>query len=151
MERRLTVDRRHQTFASVVRGTWYQRRVSNRRRADDQTYLVDVYDMGLIMVSLAVVLMSCVDAFFTLNLLTLGAVELNVFMDVLISSDERTFLYVKLAATSAGVVFLTAMSRYRVFGVLPVRRLLEGLCAIYACLIIWELYLLVGVAAALQA
>ncbi|MEE4185110.1 MAG: DUF5658 family protein [Gammaproteobacteria bacterium] len=151
MERRFTVDRRQQTVSSIIRGTWYQRRVSNRRREDDQTYLVDVYDMGLIMVSLAVVLMSCVDAFFTLNLLTLGAVELNVFMDVLLSSDERTFLYVKLAATSVGVVFLTAMSRYRVFGVVPVRRLLEGLCAIYACLIIWELYLLVGVAAALQA
>jgi len=151
MERRLPVDRRQQTLFSVIQGTWYQRRLSNRRRADDQHYLVDVYDMGLIMVSLAIVLMSCVDAFFTLNLLTLGAIELNVVMDALISSDERAFLYVKLAATSAGVVFLTAMARYRVFGILPVRRLLEGLCAIYACLIIWELYLLVGVAAALQA
>ena len=148
MERRFTVDRRRQTLASVVQGTRYQRRVNNRRVEDDQVYLVDVYDMGLIMVSLAVFLMSCVDAFFTLNLLTLGAVELNVFMDVLITSDERIFLYVKLATTAIGVLFLTAMSRYRVFGVLSVRRILEAICAIYACLIIWELYLLVGVAAA---
>jgi len=151
MERRLSADRRQQTLLSIAQGTRYQRRISNRRRKDDQTYLVDVYDMGLVMVALAVIVMSCVDAFFTLNLLKLGAVELNVFMDVLISSDERAFLYVKLGATALGVIFLTAMSRYRVFGVLPVRRILESVCAIYACLIIWELYLLVGVAASLQA
>ena len=50
MERRLTVDRRHQSLKSIAQGTRYQRRLNNRRLEDDQTYLVDVYDMGLVMV-----------------------------------------------------------------------------------------------------
>lgn len=152
MERRTDVcDRRSQSLQSVVIGGWRGRRAANRRDGDDQHFIVDVYDMGLIMVSLAVVIMSCLDAFFTLQLLSMGASEINFFMDTLIKTDQRVFLIVKLFCTCTGVMFLTMMSRYRLFGVLPVRRVLEGLCGIYVCLIIWELYLLVGVATTLNA
>lgn len=98
------------------------------------------------MVAMAIVFMSCLDAFFTLNLLGLGAQEINYFMRVLIESDIDSFLMVKLGATSLGVICLVAFERFRLGGLLKVRRILEGLCAIYACLIVWELYLLVGVA-----
>ena len=98
------------------------------------------------MVSMAIVLMSCMDAFFTLNLLNLGAQELNYFMDVLIASDTTIFLLAKFSLTSLGVICLVAFSRFRLGGLLRVRRVLEGLCAMYACLIIWELYLLAFVA-----
>ena len=98
------------------------------------------------MVSLAIVLMSCLDAFFTLQLLAMGANEVNYFMKTLIESDISTFLTTKLLFTCSGVVFLTAMARYRLAGRLRVRRILEVLCGIYACLIIWELFLLATVA-----
>jgi len=98
------------------------------------------------MVSLAIVLMSCLDAFFTLQLLSMGANEVNYFMKTLIESDISAFLTTKLLITCSGVVFLTMMSRYRLAGRLPVRRILEVLCGIYACLIIWELFLLATVA-----
>lgn len=141
-------DRRRQSIGSLVHGSLHPRRRHNRRAADDQHYLVDIYDAGLVMVSLAIVLMSCLDAFFTLKLLSLGASEMNYFMDVLIRADVRSFLTVKLLATCSGVLFLTAMARYRLLGVLQVRRILEVLCGVYACLIIWELYLLSSVAVA---
>ena len=108
--------------------------------------MVDVYDPGLVMVSLAIVVMSCLDAFFTLQLLSMGASELNLFMKELIETDISTFLTIKLLATCSGVLFLTAAARYKLGGVIRVRRILEGLCGIYACLIIWELYLLAFVA-----
>ena len=99
------------------------------------------------MVAMAIIFMSCLDALFTLNLLALGAQEVNYFMRVLIESDTNSFLLVKLSATSLGVILLVAFERFRLGGLLKVRRILEGLCAMYACLIVWELYLLVGVAA----
>jgi len=141
-------DRRRQTFSSVLYGCLHPRRRENRRLSDDQWCLVDVYDAGLVMVSLAIVLMSCLDAFFTLKLLSMGASEINFFMKALIETDTSTFLIIKLLCTCTGVLFLTAMARYRLAGVLQVRRVLELLCGIYACLIVWELFLLAVVATA---
>ncbi len=135
-------DRRRQTFNSVLYGCLHPRRQANRRMADDQWCLVDVYGPGLVMVSLAIVLMSCLDAFFTLNLLAMGATEINYFMKALIETDVSQFVRVKLLGTCGGVLFLVVMARYRLAGVLPVRRVLEVLCGVYACLIIWELFLL---------
>lgn len=141
-------DRRQQGLSSVLYGCRHPRRRDNRREADDQWCLVDVYDPGLVMVSVSIVLMSCLDAFFTLKLLALGASEINYFMKALIETDVSSFLLIKFLCTCTGVVFLTAMARYRLAGVLRVRRVLEALCGIYACLIIWELFLLAVVATA---
>ena len=146
MERRNSGrDRRQQNISSVVYGCLHPRRQENRRPADDQWCLIDAYDPGLIMVSLSIVLMSCLDAFFTLELLSMGANEVNYLMKVLIDSGSSSFLTAKLLITCAGVVFLTAMARFRIAGVLRVRRILEALCAVYACLIVWELFLLAAV------
>jgi len=98
------------------------------------------------MVAMAIMLMSCVDAFFTLNLLRLGAEEINYFMYVLISMDTTSFLLGKFSMTAAGVICLVAFARFRLGGVIKVRRVLELICAMYACLIVWELYLLTAVA-----
>ena len=146
MERRNSGrDRRQQNISSVVYGCLHPRREENRRPADDQWCLIDAYDPGLIMVSLSIVLMSCLDAFFTLELLSMGANEVNYFMKVLIESDVSSFLTTKLLITCSGVVFLTAMARFRIAGFLRVRRILEVLCGVYACLIVWQLFLLAAV------
>ena len=149
MEKRVaTNDRRTQTLRSIAYGGIYPRRLDNRRPADDQHFIVDWHDSGLFMVAMAIICMSCMDALFTLNLLSLGAEEVNFFMKVLIDSDLSNFLSVKFLATSGGVLFLVACSRFKLGGILRVRRVLEILCAVYVCLIIWELYLLVAVAKA---
>jgi hypothetical protein len=145
--RTVAVERRDQTFWSVIYGGIYPRRTNNRRPADNQKFIVDWHDSGLFMIAMAIILMSLMDALFTLNLLSLGADEINYFMKVLIESGASLFLLIKLAATSCGVLLLVAYSRFRLGGILPVRRVLEILCGVYVCLIIWELYLLVAVAA----
>lgn len=148
MEKRTIVaDRREQNFWSVIYGGFYPRRLYNRRPVDDQKFIIDWHDTGLFMVAMAIILMSLMDALFTLNLLSLGAEELNYFMKVLIESGPSLFLTVKLLTTAGGVLLLVAFARFKLAGVLRVRRVLELLCCVYACLIIWELYLLVGVAA----
>jgi hypothetical protein len=145
-KRTYRADRRRQTLKSVLYGGIHPRRMHNRRSGDDQVFIPDWFDQGLFMIAMAIVFMSCLDALFTLNLLALGAQEVNYFMRVLIESDVNSFLLVKLGATSFGVILLVAYERFRLGGLLRVRRILEALCGIYACLIVWELYLLVGVA-----
>ncbi len=98
------------------------------------------------MVAMAIVLMSCIDAFFTLQLLNLGAQEMNYFMQVLLAADTSTFLLAKFSMTALGVICLVAFARFRLGGIVRVRRVLEALCGMYACLIIWELYLLTFIA-----
>jgi len=148
VERRTAVlERREQNLASVIYGGLYPRRIHNRRPRDDQKFIVDWHDAGLFMVAMGIILMSLMDALFTLNLLSLGAEEINYFMKVLIESDASLFLLVKLTTTATGVVLLVAFARFRLAGIFRVRRILETLCGAYACLIIWELYLLVAVAA----
>jgi hypothetical protein len=120
----------------------------NRRPADDQVFVLDWHDSGLFLLSMSIVLMSCVDAWFTLHLLVLGGEEVNWFMQALIQSDSGTFLAVKYASTGSGVIVLAALARFRLAGFVPVRRILEGLAGIYACLLIYEVYLLVEVAGA---
>lgn len=135
-------DKGTQSFNSIVQGNPQQ----HRRAADAQVFFLDTHDAGLVMVCLAIVLMSCLDAVFTLKLLAVGASEINYFMKILIDTNIGWFLGVKLLATCSGVVVLMGTARFRLGGILPVQRVLETICGIYSCLIIWELYLLTTVA-----
>jgi hypothetical protein len=131
----------------VLYGALHPRRRANRRPADDQAFVLDWHDSGLFLLSVSIVLMSCTDAWFTLRLLALGGEEINWFMRVLIQSDNTTvFLAVKNAVTGISVIALTALARFRLAGLVPVRRILEALAGIYACMLIYEVYLLVEVA-----
>jgi hypothetical protein len=147
LERRKTRgDRRTQNIRSIIYGSVKPRRRDNRRPADDQTIILDWHDTTLFGVAMAIVIMSCLDALFTLNIIALGGEELNLAMRLLLDMDTSAFLLVKYCATAAGVVFLVATARVRVGGIVRVRRLLETICLLYGCLIIYELYLLVAVA-----
>ena len=140
-------ERRQQTLKSIIySGYMHQRRRTNRRAADDRHIVLDWYDPSLFIMAMAVISMSCLDAIFTLRLLSLGGEEVNWFMRVLLEDDVRVFMLVKYAITGAGVVFLVAMSRMPFLGVLRVRNILGGICAIYVTLIFYELYLLAAIA-----
>jgi hypothetical protein len=137
-------DRRNQTFQSVLHGALNPRRRDNRRTEDDQVYIVDLHDKRLVFLGLTIVLMSVMDAFFTLNILALGGEELNLLMKALLDTDTYSFLLVKYWMTAIGVVILIAMARMRFAGLVSVRRILQSICAMYACLMIYEVYLLVA-------
>lgn len=102
---------------------------------------MDWHEPRVLYLVLGIVLMSCADALFTLNLLALGAEEANVFMDVLIGRDVDTFLRVKIGMTAISVILLALAARRHFLSLVPVMRLLQLFCAGYATLIIYELYL----------
>jgi hypothetical protein len=90
---------------------------------------------------LAIVLMCCADALFTLNLMAIGAEEMNVLMGALIAQDVERFLVVKIGVTSICVVLLALAARRQFLVVIPVFRVLQLFCVGYFALILWELWL----------
>jgi hypothetical protein len=135
-------ERRNRTIWSFIYGGFNPRRRHHRRGTDDHKLYIDWHESTLLWLALALMLMSCTDALFTLNLMAVGADELNWFMRGLIEQDISRFLNVKIALTGFGVVTLVAASRYRLMGRRIVKGLFQVMCCMYALLISYEIMLL---------
>ena len=142
-ERRMN-ERRSHSFWSLTYGSFRPRRRQGRRDGDHERVFLDWHEPRVLYLVLAVVLMSCTDALFTLNLLASGAQEINVFMHALITHDVRTFLAVKIGSTCLSAVLLAVVARRQFMGIFPVVRLLQLFCTGYAVLLIYEVWIFVA-------
>ena len=111
------------------------------RRNDLNCYL-DWYDPRLVFTGIAVLVMSCMDALFTLMLLDRGAYEANYFMARLMETSDELFVAVKLALTACGIVFLLMHARFQIWRITSGKRLLQFVVTVYGLLIGYELILL---------
>lgn len=103
----------------------------------------------LLLLILAILLFSTLDAIFTLLLLDTGSVEeWNTIMAGLIERDVRLFAGVKTTLTGAGVVLLAALVDRSVFRLVRVERIIEGVFVIYLALLIYHLSLVLRVTGA---
>jgi hypothetical protein len=141
-DRRGGGDRRAHSPWSLVYGGFRPRRRVGRRTGDEHRIYLDWHEPRVLYLALAIVLMSCADALFTLNLLAAGGEELNGVMRFLLDHDTRAFLWTKIALTGLGIVVLATASRRRLVGRLPVMWCLRLLFVAYLALIAWEIYLL---------
>jgi len=141
-ERRQQPDRRRHSLKSFLTGGLRPRRRVGRRAGDHHRILLDWHEPRLLYLALGVVLMSCADALFTLNILAGGGEELNGAMRHLIDGDTGRFLAIKIGATGASVVLLVTLANRRFLGRIPVVRLLQLFCGGYAVLMVYEIYLL---------
>jgi len=132
-ERREAADRRRHSAWSFLYGGVRPRRI-----------FLDWHEPRVLYLALAILLMSCADALFTLNLLAVGGEELNVVMRLLLERGTHWFLWSKIGLTAVSVVVLVAAARRRVLGRIPVLWLIKLCFAGYLLLIGWELHLLYG-------
>ena len=142
MDRRVEDRRQGTPFFNL-----YQLGIRGRRRAarrDEDTDVVypDHYQPSVVLCALAVVIMSALDAAFTLRLMSAGAVELNAVMAVLIEDDVRKFVMFKLALTSLAVLLLVIHHEARLGSWLRVRHIHYATIFGYCVLIGYELALL---------
>lgn len=142
VDRRQTDRRGPVPFFSRYQLAFSGRRRHDRRSDPGQPSYTDHYGLSTILCALAVVIMSALDAAFTLRLLSAGAVELNSVMAVLIEQDIRKFVVFKLALTSLAVLLLVIHQDARVGSWLRVRHIHYAAIAGYALLIGYELTLL---------
>jgi len=141
-ERRVARERRGHTLWSFLYGGFRPRRRVGRRRGDLHQTFLDWHEPGVLYLALAILLMSCADALFTLNLLAVGGEELNQVMRLLLGQGTQWFLWAKIGMTGAGIIVLVTAARRVVLGGIPVLWLIWLCFAGYAVLIAWEIYLL---------
>jgi len=103
---------------------------------------IDWHEPYLLFLSVAILLLSVVDAFLTLTLLTLGATEANPLMAFVLDHHPQLFALSKMGFTGIGVLVLVAVARARVFRVMKVGAVLQGLFVAYVALIAYEWWLL---------
>jgi Domain of unknown function (DUF5658) len=140
-EQRGTGERRIRTLHALLQGNWTPRRRSMRRRVDAGFAAIDWHDSRWFAVALAIVVLSCADAFLTLRLLEDGAYEANPVMASLLAGSPHGFALVKIGLTSVGVILLTAVARTRAFGRIPVGVVLYTVLLGYATLVAYEYWL----------
>lgn len=117
------------------------RRINKRRSSVGAAY-VDSYSPHLMLCTIAIILLSAMDALLTLNILTRGGTELNSFMAILIKDSAEKFVHFKLALTSLALIFLVIHHNVQLSMRLKVRHLLYSILFGYITLIGYEVALL---------
>src|SRR6185437_10267022 len=95
-ERRRGPDRRRTTLRALMHGSLHPRRRGPRRGYEASFVAVDWHDPQWLGISILIVVLSCVDAFFTITLIDRGAYEANPLMAPLVSGSPLAFALVKI-------------------------------------------------------
>jgi hypothetical protein len=140
-ERRHAVNRRGSAWRAFVYGNFRPRRRDSRRTADSHHYLFDWHEPRILYLTLSILLLSCVDALFTLNLLNAGATEANIIMAKMLEHSVDKFIAVKIIVTTLSLVIMVVASRRQFIGPVSVEHLLQAFCAGYLLVICYEIYL----------
>ena len=139
-----TLDRRkrHPLLADW-RWAFRGRRREIRRDSDDGLVQPDHIPPMVVAAVVTVVILSALDAYFTLHLIRAGVVtEANPVMRYFIDTDTQMFINVKTAFTGGALLILVACSNLRVFSRVKVSTILYGVVGLYVALIGYHLSLL---------
>ena len=138
-EQRSEVDRRCFGWRTVVYGFTLSRRRTHRRVADDAVIFLDWHHPWLFFLATGTMLLSCADAFLTLQLLDRGMIEANPVMNAIMAQGTTMFTGTKLAMTALGIFVLVFMAKARFLNHLRTGLFLTTFFTFYACLVCYEL------------
>jgi hypothetical protein len=141
IERRGGQDRRSRPTNPFSAASLCGRRRLARRGSDQAApYYVDRYDARLLLITLSVMTLSMLDAFFTMRLVACGAVELNPVMHVFLELGATPFFLAKYLPTVAGIVWLLVHKNFTLFrGRIRLETVLSGLACLYLLVVLYEL------------
>jgi hypothetical protein len=141
-ERRHGDDRRRHNWRTLTYCGLQGRGRRRHARRKGHSYYLDWYDPKLVFTGVGVLFLSCIDAMFTLKLITRGAYEANYFMAVLIEISDVVFVVTKVAVTALGVLFLLMHANFHILRITSGGRVLQLLLPVYGLLIGYELVLM---------
>lgn len=136
-------DRRNFTWRTVIYGFFRSRRRSTRRGAEAEPLFSDWHHPWLFFLATGTMLLSCLDAFFTLQLLDRGAVEINPVMAAMIGQGTLLFATSKMLLTGLGILALVFLSRRKFMNRMRTGLILTVFFSFYACLVCYEFVLLI--------
>lgn len=132
-------DRRRFTWRTVFYGFARSRRLAHRRSVDDAVLFLDQGHPWLFFLATGTMLLSCADAFLTLQLIELGMYEANPIMHAAMSQSTALFTSTKLGMTAFGILALVFLAKARFLNAIRVGLLLTVSFSAYACLVCYEL------------
>jgi len=141
VDRRNAEDRRGGILKSFLYGNFRPRRRGSRREEEAHYFWFDWHEPRVLYLALGILLLSCTDALFTLNLLHAGAGEANSIMASMLAIGMDQFVIGKIWITSLSVLVLVVAARRSFIGPLNVEHLLQTILAGYLLLICYEIYM----------
>ena len=144
INRRAIPERRAFSWRTVMFGYLLSRRVSSRRADQGEHLFEDSHHPWLFFLALGIMVLSCVDALLTLQLLSRGMVEVNPVMVVMMDHGTTVFVISKVTITALAILTLVALSRVKFLNYLRTGLLLTLFFCLYCCLVCYEFVSLVG-------
>lgn len=141
---RADLDRRNFGWRTVLYGFLRSRRRITRREEEGEPVFTDWHHPWLFFLAVGTMLLSCLDAFMTLQLLERGAVEINPLMAMVIGHSALAFASTKIVMTAFGILVLVFLSRSRFMDWLRTGLILTVFFSFYACLVCYEFVYLLG-------
>jgi hypothetical protein len=123
----------------VFYGFTRSRRRVHRRSVDDEVVFLDWHHPWLFFLAVGTMLLSCADAFLTLQLMDLGMIEANPVMRAVMSQSTLLFTSTKLAMTGLGILVLVFLAKARFLNRFRTGAMLTVFFSCYACLVCYEL------------
>lgn len=141
-ERRIRSARRRLPRLTEWRWLLGGRRRSVRRASEDSISRLDRYSAPLFAATILILVLSTLDAGFTVYLLEHGlATEANPLMAGLLSANVQLFSYSKTALTGCGLILLVLYSEERFLGRLKTAYSVYAIAGLYTLLVGYELAL----------
>ena len=137
--RRQVDDRRAASWRTLIDGHRRSRRRDPRRSDDARSAVLDWHHPWLLFLALGSMVLSCGDAFLTLELLQRGMIEANPVMAMGLRQGTAVFAASKVAMTGISIVILVSFSRIRFMNILPTGLLLTALFCLYCCLVCYQI------------
>ena len=138
-EQRTGVDRRRFSWRTVAYGFLLSSRHAARRDEDGEVVFLDWHHPWLFFLATGTMLLSCADAFLTLQLLDLGMIEANPVMNAIMAQGTLAFTSTKLAMTAVGILMLVFLAKARFLNRIRTGLFLTVFFSFYACLVCYEL------------
>ena len=137
--KRAETERREFTWRTVFFGFLRSRRHAHRRVVDDEVIFLDWHHPWLFFLATGTMLLSCADAFLTLQLINLGMIEVNPVMNAVMQHGTALFTSTKLAMTGFGILVLVFLAKSRFLNRFRTGAFLTVFFSFYACLVCYEL------------
>jgi hypothetical protein len=137
-ETRDIADRRALSWRTAFFGFLRSRRREHRRSTEDAPVFIDWHHPWLFFLAVGTMLLSCLDAFLTLRLLELGAIEVNPVMALALGYGAAVFTTSKMLLTGLGILMLVFLSRSRLFNRVRTGLFLTLFFSAYACLVCYQ-------------
>jgi len=138
IEQRAATDRRNFTWRTVAYGFVRSRRHSYRRLEEADYLFIDWHHPWLFFLAVGTMLLNCLDAFMTLQLIDRGMVEVNPMMSAIIGHGAQAFAISKMLMTGAGILALVYLAKSHFLNRFRAGLFLTMFFIFYACLVCYE-------------